>query len=132
MREFVTAAEKSEETEEEADLHFVLDEQELRAYKPTEGQFALLMMAMGKYATNTDQISAVMDFFIKVMDEPSQRYIIERMGSRDNVIPIATIVDIMEWMIEEWGGRPFQNPSASTSSRRSGGRKSTPRTPALT
>ena len=58
--------------------------------------------------------------------------VIERMASRDNVIPISTIVDIMEWMIEEWGGRPFQNPSASTSSRRSGGRKSTPRTPALT
>jgi hypothetical protein len=132
MREFVTAAEKADETEDEADLHFALDDQEMRAYKPTEGQFALLMMAMGKYATNNDQVSAVLDFFVRVLDGPSQQYVLERMASRDNVIPISTIVDILEWMIEEWGGRPFQKPSASTSSRRSGGRKSTARTPALT
>lgn len=132
MREFVTAAEKTEETEDEADLIFSIDGHEMRAYKPTEGQFALLMMAMGRHASNVDQFAGVIDFFIQVLDEPSERYVVERMMSRKDIIPMEKIVEIMEWMVEEWGGRPFPKPSGSTSSRRNGGRRSTPPTPALT
>lgn len=134
MREFVTAVEDAvaEEEDQEPGLVFSIDGQEMRAYKPTEGQFALLMVAMGRHASNMDQFAGIIDFFISVLDEPSERYVIGRMQSRDNIIPLENIVEIMEWMIEEWGGRPFQKPSVSTSSRRNGGRKSTARTPALT
>jgi hypothetical protein len=132
MREFVTALEKSQEEGDEADLHFKIDGYELRAYKPTEGQFALLVMAMGRHTTEMDQFAGIIDFFIQVLDENSQRYVIDRMMSRTDIIPMGQIVEIMEWMIEEWGGRPFQKPSASTSSPGKGGRKSTHRTPALT
>lgn len=132
MREFVTAVQKAEETPDEADLHFSIDGFEMRAYKPTEGQFALLMMAMGRHVSNTEQFAGVIDFFIQVLDEPSQRYVIDRMMSRTDIIPIEQIVQIMEWMIEEWGGRPFQRASGSTPSPKKGGQKSTRRTPALT
>jgi hypothetical protein len=54
------------------------------------------------------------------------------MEKRDEVIATKTIVEIMEWMVEEWGGRPTQSPSVSTSSRRNGGRKSTVLTSAST
>jgi len=134
MREFVTAVEDAvaEEEPEEPGLIFAIDGQEMRAYKPTEGQFALLMVAMGRHASSMDQFAGIIDFFISVLDEPSEHYVIQRMQTRDNIIPLEKIVEIMEWMIEEWGGRPFQKPSASTSSPRTGGRKSTARTPALT
>lgn len=133
VREFVTAVEKAEEENEgEEPLVFKLDGRELKAWKPTEGQFALLIMALGRHASNVDQTAGVLDFFIQVLDEESQKYVIDRMMSRRNVIDVDTIVDILEWMTEEWGGRPFQRPSGSTSSRPRGGRKSTPRTPALT
>ena len=132
MREFVTAVEASEETEDEPGLIFAIDGQEMRAYKPTEGQFALLMMAMGRHASTQDQFAGIIDFFIQVLDEDSERYVVNRMMSRTEIIPLEKITEILEWMIEEWGGRPFQKPSDSTSSRRNGGRKSTPRTPALT
>jgi hypothetical protein len=129
IKEFVTAAEK---TEAEPDLVFSIDGKELRAFKPTEGQFALLMMAMGRHASQTDQFAGVIDFFLGVLDEPSQRYVIDRMQTRTNIIPIEEIVEIMEWMVEEWGGRPTRSLSVSTSSRRNGGRKSTPPTPVST
>jgi hypothetical protein len=132
MREFITAVEASEETPDEPGLVFTIDSQEMRAYKPTEGQFALLMMAMGRHASTSDQFAGIVDFFIQVLDERSQRYVIDRMMSRTNIIPLEKIVEILEWMIEEWGGRPFQKPSASTSSQRNGGKKSTRHTPALT
>ena len=133
MREFVTAAEKAEEDDSgEEPIVFLVDGHEMRAYKPTEGQFALLMMAMGRHASTNDQFAGVVDFFFNVLDEDSQRYFSARMMSREEMIPLQKIVDIMEYLTEEWGGRPFRSPSASTSSRRNGGRKSTPRTPALT
>lgn len=130
MKEFVTAVEKAEE--EEADLIFTIDGQELRAFKPTEGQFALLMMAMGRHASNTEQYAGVVDFFFNVLDAPGQKYVQDRMMSRDDIIPMEKITEILEWMVEEWGGRPFQKPSASTSSRVNGGRKSTRATPVST
>jgi hypothetical protein len=131
MREFITAVEESE-SEEEPALVFKVDGRELRAFKPTEGQFALLMMAMGRHVAQTEQFAGVIDFFIQVLDAPSQQYVIDRMMSRTEIIPMSQIVEIMEWMIEEWGGRPFPSPSASTSSPPRSGRKSTARTPALT
>ena len=125
MKEFQTAVEKQEETADEADLIFSVDGHEMRAYKPTEGQFALLMVAMGKYSSRTDQAAGVIDFFINVLDKPSQQYVVDRMMSRDDMIPLEDITEILEWMVEEWGGRPTQSPSGSTPSRRNGGRKST-------
>jgi hypothetical protein len=131
VKEFTTAAEVAA-GEDEPDLVFVLDGEELRAYKPTEGQFALLMMAMGRHASQASQYAGVMEFFLAVLDEPSRRYVVDRMEKRDEVIATKTIVEIMEWMVEEWGGRPTQSPSVSTSSRRNGGRKSTVLTSAST
>jgi hypothetical protein len=127
IREFITAVEKTEEAEttEAPGLAFMIDGQELFAYRPTEGQFALLMMALGRHASETDQFAGIIDFFINVLDAPSQRYVIDRMMGRTNIIPLSKIVEVMEWFVEEWGGRPFTSPSASTSSRRNGGRKST-------
>lgn len=134
MREFVTAAEKAEESDEGGPepLVFAIDGQELRAYQPSEGQMALLMMAMGRYTTQTDQFAGLLDFFIQVLDFESEQYVLNRMSNRETTIPIEVIGDILTWMVEEWGGRPFQKRSGSTSSRPSAGRKSTRRTPALT
>jgi hypothetical protein len=131
VKEFITAVEKAEE-EQEPDLVFTIDGQELKAFKPTEGQFALLMMAMGRHASNTEQYAGVVDFFFNVLDAPGQKYVQDRMMSRDDIIPMEKITEILEWMVEEWGGRPFQKPSVSTSSRVNGGRKSTRATPVST
>lgn len=133
MREFSTAIHESEkDPDEEEPLVFTIDGQELRAYKPTEGQFAMLVMVMGRHVTDLDQAGGVIDFFVSMLDEPSTRYVTNRLLTRKNPMPVETIVDVLSWMIEEWGGRPFSGPSGSTPSRRNGGRKSTPRTRPLT
>lgn len=134
VREFIAAVKaESEETNEEPLVFKVeKDGPELRAFKPTEGQYALLVMSLGRHATNMDQFAGLVDFFIQVLDDNSQRYVIDKMMGRDDIIPMETIVEILEWFVEEWGGRPFRSASDSTSSQRKGGKKSTQRTPALT
>lgn len=134
VREFITAVEKSEEESTEEPLIFRVEKDgpELRAYRPTQGQYALLVMAMGRHASNMDQFAALIDFFVQVLDEESERYVVDRMMSRTDIIPIEKITDILQWFIEEWGGRPFQSSPVSTTSPPKGGKKSTRRTPALT
>jgi hypothetical protein len=134
LREFVTAVQKADEGEgsQEEPLVFNLDGHEMRAYKPTEGQYALLVMSLGRHANNLDRFAGMIDFFIQVLDEDSERYVVDRMMNRDQIIPLEKIVEMLEWMVEEWGGRPFQSSSGSTTSQPKGGKKSTRRTPALT
>lgn len=134
VREFITAVQKAEEEDsQEEPLVFRVEKDgpELRAYRPTEGQFALLVMSLGRHASNMDQFAGLVDFFIQVLDDKSQQYVIDRMMGRTNIIPMDKIVEILEWFVEEWGGRPFQSPSGSTSSRPKGGKKSTRPMPVL-
>lgn len=128
MREFITAIVEQEEGDEERPVEFALDGRELRAYKPTESQFALLMVAMSRYASDREQAAGVIEFFLNLLDDSSREYIVNRMFSREDPLPIETMIDMTEFLVEEWGGRPFQRSSDSTPSRSNGGRKSTPRT----
>jgi hypothetical protein len=123
LKEFVTAIEEIEEPKDA--LKFKVNDQELTAYRPTEGQLALIMLAMGKHASNIDRTAGVVDFFFNLLDEEGQRFMMEGMSRRVNMISPTTMVEILEWMLEEWTGRPFPSPSGSTSSPKNGGRKST-------
>lgn len=130
MKEFATAiAETNRDEEVEApDLEFAIDGQPMRVYRPTEGQFALLVMTLGRHQAEQDQFAGIIDFFVSILDEPSKRYVIGRMQSRVDIIPLETIVEVLTWMVEEWSGRPFLSLYGSTPSPPNGGRKSTPTT----
>lgn len=130
MKEFTTAlkAIEQEQDEEDATLHFSLDGHELKIYPPSDGQLALLMASTGRHRTMPNQIAGIIDFFVELMDEESAGYIERRLLDRKDPFGLTEVTAIMEWMVEEWTGRPTQSPSGSTQSRRPGGRRSTPRT----
>ena len=113
MREFTTAIE--EVTEEQGpDLEFKLDDRVLHAYKPTEGQLAMLMASIGRHTSDSTKVAGIIDFFVSVMDEQSHAYIVDRLLSRADPLGIPQVQDIMEWMVEEWTGRPTKPLSVST------------------
>lgn len=123
MREFVTAI---EQTDVDADkgMEFAVDGFECVAYRPQEGQLAVLMAATAKHTTIQEQIAGVINFFVNVLDEESHQYLVSRLLDRTDSFGLEEVQDIMEWMIEEWAGRPTSPPSVSTRSQRSGGQKS--------
>jgi hypothetical protein len=90
------------------------------------------MVALGKHASTTDRTAGMIDFFFNLLDKDSQQYMADGLARRENMIPAMKIVEILEWMIEEWTGRPFPSASGSTSSPSNGGRKSTRATPRQT
>lgn len=114
MKEFNTALRAVTDDDEDAPMVFKIDGQELRAYKPTDGQLAMLMSTISRHTSDQTRVAGIIDFFVSVMDQPSHSYIVDRLLSRDDPLGLEEVKDVMEWMVEEWTGRPTQPLSVST------------------
>lgn len=127
MKEFATAVSEAfgEESEEEHPWVIKLDDREMRFYRPTDAQFAMYMAATGRFASDNQRMAAMIDLFVNVFEPEDQAYLIDRMSSRANVLPLQTVQEMIEYMVEEWTGRPTKSPSVSSRSPRNGGQKST-------
>lgn len=134
MKEFVTAVAEAttESTEEQKGMAFAVDGVELRCFKPRDGQVAVLMASTGRHSSEEEKVAGLINFFVAVLDNQSHTYIVNRLLDREDEFGLEQVTAIMEWMIEEWSGRPTQSPSVSTGSQRSDGLNSTPPTPVLT
>jgi len=132
MREFKTAVDDKQTDPEEEGTEFAVDGVLCTAYRPKDGQLAMLMASTGRHTTSSEQIAGVINFFVNVLDDDSQQYIVGRLLDRTDKFGIDEVQEIMEWLIEEWSARPTKSPSDSRTSRQTGGRKSTGRTPQLT
>ena len=126
MKEFTTAVEKAERDDEL--LEFKIDGHPVKAYRPTDGQLAMLMASLGRHTADTTKIAGVIDFFVEVLDEESHQYVVHRLLSREDALGLPQVQEVCEWLIEEWSGRPTPPPSVSTRSPQNGGPKSKRRT----
>ena len=81
IKEFTTAL-KAVTEDEDAPMVFSIDGHELLAYKPTDGQLALLMSSIGRHTSISDPGRRVIDFFVAVMDDDSATYVTDRLLSR--------------------------------------------------
>lgn len=113
MKEFTTAL-KAVTEPEDAPMSFSIDGHELHAYQPTDGQLAMLLSSVGRHTSTETRVAGVVDFFVAVMDDPSATYVVERLLSRSDPLGIDQVQEVMEWMVEEWTGRPTQPLSVST------------------
>lgn len=129
----MTAAnEVAEGSEVDQGMTFKVDGVECRAYKPKDGQLAVLMATNTRHSSQEEQIAGLINFFVAVLDDTSHSYIVSRLLDRKDPFGIEQVQGIFEWMVEQWSGRPTRQPSVSTQSRKTDGQKSTQPTPALT
>lgn len=104
------------------------DDRKVYAYRPADGQLAMLMAAFGRGMTGSDMVAATVNFFCGLFEDDDRIYIEDRLLSRDRNISIERIQELMEDLIEKWSARPTQPPSGSASSQPTGGPNSTPTT----
>jgi hypothetical protein len=123
IREFTTAAREAEPSGDDP-IEFVVDGHECICYKPQASQFAVLMASISRQSDWPTQVAGVINFFASVLDQPSHAYLTGRLLDREDPFGIEQVQEIIEWMVEEWTGRPTQSPSGSTQSRPSGGPRS--------
>lgn len=132
MKEFITAVEAVEAEDEDLGTPFMVDGVECRAYAPSDGQLAMLVVSISKRSSQHEKIAGIINFFDSTLDEESREYITDRLLDRTDPFGVVQVEEIIEFLIEEWTGRPTKSPSGSTRSQRPGGQKSTRRTPVST
>lgn len=133
MREFVTAAKKevAQVTDRPDVVQFKMKRDpedegtEITAYRPDEAQFTVFIAAIGMGSTGTDGIAGIVNFLLSVVDQSSKSYLTSRLLDREDPFSITDLQEIMEYLIEEWSGRPSESSSDSAPSQQTGGRKST-------
>lgn len=78
MKEFTTAANEAAQTPEQrsAGMEFVVDGTLCRAYKPKDGQLAVLMATTGRHSSTQEKIAGLINFFVAVLDRDSHTYIL--------------------------------------------------------
>lgn len=113
---------------------FEVDGFKMTAYKPDEGQFAMLMASVGRGSTDGDRIAGLINFLVNIIDTRGADHLQKRLLTPvwKDPFGIEEVEQIMEWLAEEWTGNPTQEPSGSTASPSTTGSPSTGRTPLLT
>jgi hypothetical protein len=135
MREFTTAikAQEAEEGDFGFDLEFIIDkggdkERKMTAYKPSEGQMTVLMAYVGDdLRTNAESVAAALNFFNSVLDVGDARYLRRRLLDKDDPFGPVEIIEILQWIMEEWSGKSGTSQGGSRASRRANGQRSTAR-----
>lgn len=134
LMQFITAADEADELDEgdKPDLHFKIDDREVTAYYPGDGQIAIFMATTASFASRHEMVAGTMNFFVSVFDEDTHSWIVSRLFDRKDLFGVKQVTDITRWLMQEWTGNPTVELPDSTQSRQPAGRKSTRRTPALT
>jgi len=118
--------------EPEGTLHFSVNGFPCTAYRPGDGQLAVLMASSSRHSTSQESVAGIINFFASVLDDDANSHIVQRLLNRKDPFGIEQVQEIMEWMIEEWSGRPTKSSSGSSESPPPTGPRSTEATPALT
>lgn len=122
-----TRAEAVEETEPY--VEFKVDDRVLRAYNPTEGQLTFMMASMGRGQSQSSRFANMINVMLESLRGDDKDYLEERLLTRGpNRLPVKTIEQIFEGLVEDWFARPTQPASGSAGSQPSGGQNSTPTT----
>jgi hypothetical protein len=129
VKEFLTAAKDSiGNVDEEEAVTFLHDGREVKFYKPSPGQ-AAIMMTMGGREMDAQSAGLFIQLFLELMDDDTRRYftgrLLDRKDAFSNLNSEGGMFDIWEALTEDWSARPTKQPSDYQPPRRSGGKTST-------
>lgn len=136
MREFTTAvkakAAEDEAPDEKPTIKFTLDGVDCWAFEPTESQTAVLISATSGRRRSNDDTATLINFIFNLFDAETKMHLQDRLLDRNDPFELssddpeeASLMTIVEDILEEASGNPTKPSSASTSSRASTGQKST-------
>lgn len=119
MREFTTAHEEIEiedgaDEKEDPFVDFSIDGRVMKSYIPNESQVTYMLASMGRGASDTERVAAMVAVIFETLPSKDQDYLADRMLSRGkNALPPEMIEEIFEYLVEAWFGTPTQESSDS-------------------
>lgn len=115
----------TEEVDERLPFQMEGSDEQLYAYRPTEGQLILLVGVMSEFESPEKQASTVLDVFWSLLEESTAGVLRRRLMDRRDAFGLADIMNIIEWIVEQTAARPTQSSLASLPSRATSGHLST-------
>lgn len=104
---FEVAAEKETLVDDKGlSFSFGKGERKIKVHPPKNGQVALLMASMGRRSSFNDKMAGVIDFFVGILDESDYDYVVDRLLDARDDLGIEEVTAVLEWLTEEWSGRP--------------------------
>lgn len=138
MREFHTAVKANLDEDVEGVIEFPIIEEDAdgnevgrqicRAFPPDTSQVAVAMAGVGRHVETTVKVATIIDFFNEVLDDSSSAYMRRRLLDRRDPFGLEQVSEILKALMEEWTGRPTQEPQGSSQRQGSSGPSSTRRT----
>jgi hypothetical protein len=117
-------------------LTFDLYDQQFRCAPAMQGRVLIEFIARSASGDPAAGAQAVLDFFDTAVIAADRERFKEMLEGEEYIVPMSTLTDIMDWMVEEYTGRPTEPPSPSqpgesTTGPTFAGRPSSPAEPAL-
>lgn len=103
-------AEVGPEGEDEKPIEFELDGRVMHAYRPTDGQLAFMIAALGRGQTADGRMGSIINVMLECLRDDDKDYFESRLLTRDpkRRIGVKKIEEIFEFLTEEWFARPTQ------------------------
>ena len=132
MREFKKAAKRESILPNPVDIEISVLDTVLTAHAPGSGQLTMFMAYQTDGSDPGDQAKAMMDLLYAMFGEEDYAWIQSQLLQDE--MDVEMLLEIIEYLGEEWATRPTSSASASSPSRASTGKRSTakPRSKAST
>lgn len=121
MREFKSAAKRESGFPNPVVVPLDIDGREMKATPPPSGVLALFLSDQAD-PNRAVQLRAVFDLLTEILPREDYDWLREQL--RTNKTSLQTVTDVIEYLLEVWGGRPTKSSSASSTRQPSTGRRS--------
>lgn len=126
MKQFGTAARRGAgAVNNPVDIHFEFEVREgefveMVARPPTTGQLALFFAH--QYDKGTGGVRSLFDFLSAVLSDAHYAVIEDQLHDG---LDVAVVIEVVQYLVEEWSSRPTKSPRASSASPATTGKRST-------
>ena len=132
MKEFVTRYKDELENEEFVDdgefITFMHDDTEVLFYEPNAAQMTVMLGMRNRIQEDLETAETLITFMFEIMDRETKRYFQNRLLTREDPFGLESeggLLEIFEWLSEEWSGKAIKQPSDYQKPRSQTGRSST-------
>lgn len=127
IRSFGDAVKAAERAEEDNEPPLVIDilGREIELEYPGSGQVIYMTAALASTEGDITQVGEVVQFLYHLVTDEDAAYIKGKLLDRKSGFDGDTVIELIEYITEEWSSRPTRNASGSSQSRSRTGASST-------
>lgn len=119
------AAKRQERRENGESVTAAILDREITFDHPGPGQLAYLSMVAASADSDLEAGAGLLNFLVSMMSNEDARYLKKVILDMDSGFDIEDVVEVMEYLLEEWSARPTKPASDSSGSQVPTGRPST-------